>query len=145
MAGEHSNILTEALVRATARGWRLFRNEIGTAFHGKVTAEYPSSAGKVVELVCARRVTYGVCNPGGFDLLGWQTVKITPDMVGMRVAVFTAIDGKTEGYTTMSKAQRNFARELCKAGGVVVVARREKDGETVSFSSVSPEDHHGRG
>jgi hypothetical protein len=143
MAAEHETVLSLALVEATRRGWRLFKNAIGLGFVGRVAEEYDSSAGHVVELVKARRVKYGVCNPGGFDLIGWQTVRITQDMVGMRVAVFAAIDGKTQAYSSMSRDQKNFAREVIKAGGIAIIATRSKDGETVEFVQLGPEDFNG--
>lgn len=39
-------------------------------------------------------VAYGLC-PGSSDLIGWRSVVITREMVGQRVAVFTAIECKT--------------------------------------------------
>lgn len=143
MAAEHESVLALALMEATRRGFRLFKNVIGTGFLGRVSEEYDSSAGHVVTLARARRVTYGVCNPGGFDLLGWQTVKVTPDMVGMRLAVFVAVDGKTDGYASLSKDQKNFAKQVRKAGGVAIIARRNKDGDGVEFYQAGPEDRDG--
>ena len=146
MSAEHENVLTRALVKATALGWRLFKNPMGLGYVGKVIEDYhDSAAGEIVTMKNARRIKYGLCNPGGFDAIGWQTVKITEDMVGMRFAIFTAIDAKTDGYPTMSPDQKNFARQLIKAGGVAIVAKRSKDGEVVDFVEVSPEDHYGRG
>jgi hypothetical protein len=143
MAGSHEAVLTLALVEATKRGWRLFKNAIGLGFVGRVSEEYESTAGHVVELIGARRVKFGVCNPGGFDALGWQTVRVTPDMVGMRLAVFVAVDAKTQGYPDMSSDQKNFAREVVKAGGVAIVSRRRPDGE-VDLIQLGPEDWCGR-
>jgi len=141
MAAEHENVLTLALIKATEYGFRLFKNAMGLGYVGKLTKSYRDSfAGEIVTIEKARRVKFGVCNPGGFDLIGWQTVKITADMAGMRLAVFTAIDGKTEGYATMSKDQRNFARELIKAGGSAIIARRTKDRESVDFVQLTSGD-----
>jgi hypothetical protein len=145
MAAEHSAVLKLAQIRATQEGARIFQNPIGLGFVGEVIEEYESSAGHIITLKHARRIQFGVCNPGGFDLIGWKTERVY-DRFGQpfRVAIFTAIDGKTDGYRSMSKDQKNFARELAKAGGIVQVARRSIDGETVDFYEAGPEDPHGR-
>ena len=61
-------------------------------------------------------VKYGVANPGGSDLIGWTSVVITPEMVGKKIAVFTAIEVKT-GKVQVSDAQKNFIEQVNKAGG----------------------------
>lgn len=69
-----------------------------------------------------RPIRYGVCNPGGSDLLGWTPITITPDMVGTRVAVFTAIECKTaSGKPTHH--QLNFITQVLRAGGFAGIAR----------------------
>jgi hypothetical protein len=67
-------------------------------------------------------VRYGVCNPGGSDLLGWTTKTITPQMVGHKVAVFTAVEVKgPKGHATAE--QLNFISRVKQAGGIATVAR----------------------
>lgn len=69
-----------------------------------------------------RLVRYGVCNPGGSDLLGWTPVTITQQMVGRTVAVFTAVEVKApRGKPT--EAQRNFIDQVLQAGGYAGIAR----------------------
>jgi len=159
MAQEHENVLTLALIKATEYGFRLFKNKVGSAWVGKLVNSYPDSkAGRCVELIGASFQPFGLLvassgfkrnskgdlvkknNGGGFDLIGWQSVKITPDMVGTRLAVFTAIDAKTEGYSTLDSDQRNFAREVIKAGGSAIIARRTKDRESVDFVQLTSGD-----
>jgi hypothetical protein len=60
-------------------------------------------------------------NDRGRDLIGWKTVEITPDMVGMTVAVFTAIEVKDQGRATPE--QRRFISCVQQAGGFAGVAR----------------------
>ncbi len=84
---------------------RLFRNNIGTA-------KYKGG----------RRVKYGICNPGGSDLIGWRIKTITPEMVGRRVAMFLAIETKTKKGRP-SKKQLNFICRVLAAGGLAGVAR----------------------
>ena len=53
-------------------------------------------------------------------------------MVGKRVAVFTAVDGKTQGYKSMSAEQKNFSREVEKSGGKAYTAMKEEDGVKIN-------------
>jgi hypothetical protein len=73
-----------------------------------------------------RWVRYGVANPGGSDLIGWTPVKITPDMVGKTLAVFTAVEVKTlKGK--ISPEQTNFIDRVKIDGGLAGVARSRED------------------
>lgn len=77
-----------------------------------------------------RWIHYGVCNPGGSDLIGWTSVEVTPDMIGKRFAVFTAVETKTSrGKAT--DAQQNFIDQVVKAGGFAGVARCAEDAENL--------------
>lgn len=73
-----------------------------------------------------RWIRYGVCNPGGSDLIGWTPVIVTPDMVGKPVAVFTAVENKTSSGKATS-AQANFIEQVRKAGGIAGVCRSGDD------------------
>jgi len=69
-----------------------------------------------------RLIRYGVCNPGGSDLIGFKSVEITPDMVGRKVAVFTAVEVKTPtGKPTAD--QLHFITTVLRAGGFAGIAR----------------------
>lgn len=99
----------EIRLAASAAGCTLFRNNIGG---------YQDASG--------RWIKYGVCNPGGSDLLGWLPVVITADMVGRTVAVFTAIEVKApRGRAT--DAQVNFIAAVIAAGGRAGIARSTDD------------------
>ena len=52
-----------------------------------------------------RLIKFGLCK-GSSDLIGFRSITITPDMVGTKVAVFSAIEVKDKGKTTVD--QRNF-------------------------------------
>lgn len=69
-------------------------------------------------------IRYGVCNPGGSDLIGWQTVTITPEMVGQRVAVFVALECKS-ATGRASEAQERFVAAVVDAGGIGAIVRSE--------------------
>lgn len=87
---------------------RLWRNNVGMLFDG-----------------FGRPVKFGLCE-GSSDLIGYQSVTITPDMVGQRVAVFVALEGKSKtGRTT--NAQSAFIRHIRDAGGIAGVIRSVDD------------------
>ena len=94
-------------------GMRLFRNNVGVAVYSD-----------------GSRVAYGLC-PGSSDLIGFQTIRIAPEMVGQSIAQFIAIEVKGPD-TRLRAGQRNFLRVVSEAGGKAVLARSLDDvGEAV--------------
>lgn len=90
-------------------GVRLFRNNQGIAtFSG------------------GQRVKYGLANPGGSDLIGLTTVTVTPDMVGSKLAVFTALEVKTP-TGRIDPAQTTFLDFVNHFGGIAGVVRSPDD------------------
>ena len=134
MADKHETVVTLAQLVMTKRGARLFKNHIGQAYAGKVGEQYNDVTGLVITLERARVIKFGVCQPGGSDLIGWRPLKITTAMVGQTIAQFVACECKTEGYATLSPDQKQFLGQVVLAGGLSLVARREGDG--VSFEEV---------
>lgn len=55
------------------------------------------------------------------DLCGWTEMEITPDMVGRKIAVFTAEEVKVTGK--LSKAQKAFRDVLTAMGGLFKVIK----------------------
>lgn len=97
-------------IRAAAyeHGARLFRNNVGG-----------------LQDATGRYVQYGLC-VGSSDLIGWTEVEITPDMVGKKVAVFTAIEVKAaKGRPT--QLQQDFIAAVRTAGGLAGIARSRAD------------------
>lgn len=75
-------------------------------------------------------VRYGVASPGGSDLIGWNSVRVTQNMVGGLLAIFTAIEVKTaKGMAT--PAQLNFLRQVSMAGGLAGIARSPEDAKRI--------------
>lgn len=66
-------------------------------------------------------VQFGLC-VGSSDLIGFQSVTITPEMVGQKVAIFTAIEVKTE-TGKVSPAQIKFTEMVNKFGGIGAIVR----------------------
>lgn len=96
---------------------RLFRNPNGVAFHGEVIIENPP----VITLRNYRRVSYGLV-PGSGDDIGWQTITITPDMVGKKIAQFVSVEEKTKTGRARED-QENWRLQVNSAGGKAVIIR----------------------
>lgn len=99
---------------------RVFRNNTGQGWVGQMTRQ-----GALTILKNARPLNAGLVK-GSSDLIGWTTLEITPDMVGRKVAVFTAIECKTDSGRTDAE-QLKFLQNVQAAGGIAIVAR---DAET---------------
>lgn len=127
MAQEETNI-SKRIQKATSKvGARLFRQNVGWGWVGKVIR----GAGMVVTLGPrdvlirdARPIEMGLIT-GSSDLIGWHTITITPEMVGRRVAVFTSMEVKTP-TGDVSDAQENFVDRVCEAGGIAGITRSEE-------------------
>jgi hypothetical protein len=91
---------------------RLFRNNTGTLKDAN-----------------GRPVQFGLCK-GSADLIGWQTITITPDMVGQQVAVFLSIEVKTL-TGRLRPEQQQWLDAVQAAGGVAGVARSVEDAEAI--------------
>lgn len=83
---------------------RLFRNQVG-----------------VYRLEDGRVIASGL-HKGSADLIGWQTVEVTPEMVGKKLAVFLSVEVKTE-TGRVSPEQSVWLDVVKKAGGIAFVAR----------------------
>jgi hypothetical protein len=99
---------------------RIFRNNVGTGWTGKVIHQ-----GSRVIIENPRPLHAGLCQ-GSSDLIGWTTVEVTPEMVGAKVALFTAVEVKTP-TGRVSAEQANFIQRVRQAGGIAGEARSEAD------------------
>jgi hypothetical protein len=110
---------------------RLFRANSGTGWQGRVldhTARYMTLENP--------RAFHGF-PAGTADLIGWQTIEVTPDMVGQRLAVFVAVETKSPtGRPTPD--QRRFVGAVRSAGGRAVVARTLADVAAVLGAPAGP-------
>ena len=105
---------------AGAEGCTLLRNNNGAAFDKT-----------------GRLIRYGLGHVApkqkmrSSDLIGWTPVVITPEMVGKTVAVFTAVEVKTEGWTQPTEereiAQAKFLDLVRLSGGLSTFATSVKD------------------
>lgn len=113
-------IINDILIEVSKRGWRLFRNNTGQGWAGKMfRSPMPTSIRLDPSDVVVRNafpLQAGLCK-GSSDLIGWKAVTITPDMVGKTVAIFTAIEVKY-GSTRTTEEQQNFVDQVTRSGGI---------------------------
>ena len=108
---KETNVQRSIMMAVSKLGTRIFRNNVGTAWNGK---NYATKDGKRV-IENAQLIRFGLCK-GSSDLIGYTSKTITPDMIGQKVAVFTAIEVKKKGGK-QSPEQINFIKRLNDAGG----------------------------
>ena len=99
---------------------RIFRNNTGMAWQGDTVRK-----GSVLIIQNPRPLQAGLCE-GSSDLIGWTSMEITPEMVGKKVAIFTALEVKS-GKGRPSDEQRNFIQRVQEAGGIATVVRSEQE------------------
>lgn len=113
---------------------RLFRINTGQAWMSNLGPRGVQrlTDGSVV-IHAARPVALGLGMPNGkplvgaSDLQGWTTVRITPEMVGGRVAVFTAIECKESSGGQRRPDQVNFVDQIRIAGGIAGFASSSEE------------------
>jgi hypothetical protein len=112
--GESQVAAESLLALSKCKRLKVFRNNIGVAKHadGRVTR-------------------YGVGPNGAGDYLGWETVTITPDMVGQRLARFVSIEFKREKGGRVSAAQTHWASVVNDAGGLAAVVSSPEDARRI--------------
>jgi VRR-NUC domain. len=82
-----------------------------------------------------RPVRFGLCE-GSADLIGYTTVEVTPEMVGQRIAVFTAVEVKSPtGRAT--PAQAAFLDHVRQAGGRAGIARSVTEAVRITTATVA--------
>jgi hypothetical protein len=110
---QHSRLMQDIQIKIGLRDdARLFKNQVG-----------------MLKDANGQRVRFGLCR-GSSDLIGWQSVTITPAMVGTKVAIFTAIELKT-GKSWPTKPQRLFIEAVKKHGGKAGIARSIEDAHAI--------------
>lgn len=118
MGFKESSIEREITLETSKTGTRLFRNNVGKAWAGN---KYERINQTDVIIRNARILHAGLCK-GSSDRIGWNPVKITPDMVGKTVAVFTAVEVKTnKGRSSIH--QDRFLQAVRKSGGYGILGR----------------------
>lgn len=71
-------------------------------------------------------VDAGIGGDGGSDLIGYKIITITPEMVGKKVAIFTAFEAK-KGKNGATEEQIKFINAIRLNGGIAGVFRSIDD------------------
>lgn len=118
-------LLSEIQLLFTKKGHRIFRQNTGTGWAGEFFKPPMPTNIRItpsdVVIRNARPLRAGLCT-GSSDLIGWQTITITEDMIGKKVAIFTAIEGKY-GSTRTTLEQQRFIDSVNESGGHGQVVR----------------------
>lgn len=100
-------------------GVRVFRNSTAAGWCGQ-SKRLPNGDRVVFQ---PYPLTAGLC-VGSSDIIGIQSIIITPEMVGTKIGQFVAIEVKTETGTATPE-QLAFIKMVCELGGKAFVARNE--------------------
>lgn len=112
---------------------RLFRNNVGTGWVGervKARGTVMTPIGPMlitnrdVVLKNARPLHAGLTKGSG-DYIGWETIVITPEMVGKKVAVFLSVEVKRP-KGRRSTEQKNWEKVVQSSGGKAGFAECEE-------------------
>lgn len=110
--GQKENNLKNEVERDLTSDQRLYRANVGIGWAGKVI----DARNGILKL--ARFCKLELFPVGTSDLVGFDSIIITPDMVGKKVAVFVGSELKATPRDKLNKDQRNFRDLLVKMGGV---------------------------
>ncbi len=113
-------IINDTLLYFTKNGHRLFRQNTGLGWAGRVE-KYSQPRSVLIQpqdavIRNARPLQAGLCT-GSSDLIGWITREVTPDMLKKQIAIFTAIEVKY-GKTRTTVEQHRFINAVNNSGGI---------------------------
>lgn len=108
-------VIRDRLIGLDADRERLFRINAGVGWVGRVVQRREDL------LVLADPRPLRAAPEGWPDLFGWEAVEITPEMVGLRVAVALGEEVKVTG--DLRDEQRKFKACLERMGGIYRVIR----------------------
>jgi hypothetical protein len=129
-----SSVSKKLMLFLSRAGAVLFRNNVGKSW---ISSNFVELGNGDVLVKNARRFHSGLVD-GSLDLVGWYSIIITPDMVGSKVAVFTAIDSKhSNGGDRKKENQLNFIYQVNDAGGIAGFASSEEEAMQVLERGVS--------
>lgn len=114
-------LIDATLLTGSAKGWRLFRQNTGVGWVGKLRSK---KAGTVI-LDNARVLHAGLC-VGSSDVIGLRPVVITADMVGQTIGQFVAAEIKTPGVP-VTKEQAGFIEMVKRLNGHARIVRDVAD------------------
>lgn len=122
-------LMNRILLALSRAGLTVFRNNTARAWAGR---SMPLKAGEVYRARGGERVVFdarplraGLCEGSG-DIIGIETVEVTPDMVGSRIGLFVSAEVKA-GSGRPTQAQKNFAAHVQACGGKAVIVHSEAE------------------
>lgn len=108
MASKEKSVINARLL-SLADNERLFRINSGVGWQGQIVRKNDF-------MIIKNPRPLHAAPEGWPDLCGWTTLEITPDMVGQKIAVFTAEEVKATGQ--LSKKQKKFKAIIERMGGI---------------------------
>lgn len=90
---------------------RMFRINAGMGWTGKTTRKGDFT-------IIKNAYPLHAAPEGWPDLCGWETVEITPDMIGQKVAVFSMVEVKATGKIKPESKQGKFRDLILRMGGL---------------------------
>lgn len=123
----------QTIIVASKFGARLFRMNVALSWVGSKIRKHDKGemfycpAGSIT-IMDPRPMKAGI--PGMSDSMGWSQVTITPEMVGTKIPVITAIEDKS-GTGRLIPEQRAFLSAVLAVGGRAGVARCDADVEKI--------------
>lgn len=116
---KESNIMRSCMMKICEdKNKKIFRNNVGVGVAYNFKEKKVRTPLQVIE--------YGLCK-GSADLIGWKSIEVTPEMVGQRLAIFTAIEIKRPEQSYTSEEQSNFLKSVQDSGGIALIAKSPKD------------------
>ena len=117
-------------------GATLLRNNVGTGWQGdikQITGVSTVTLTKGTIVIKNPRPLHAGLSIGSGDLIGWRTITILPEHVGMKIAVFTSVEMKTP-IGRARQNQKNWCRLVQEAGGIAGFARSPEDAIRIATS-----------
>lgn len=109
---------------------RLYKNVAGNYWTGRLV-EFTNG---IAKLASARRIKTGMVT-GAADRIGFHQITITPEMCGKTIAVYAAIELKTD-TGQLRPEQKQFLKVTEDMGGIAGVARSVEDVNTIFHNYV---------
>lgn len=119
---KEGNVQAHGRMEASKAGAVTFRNNVGGAWSGKKVKKFQDGS---IILKDPMWIKFGLVEGSG-DTIGWKSITITPDMVGMTIAQFLSIEYKTATGRARDK-QVKWHEVVSKAGGLSGFARNNDD------------------
>lgn len=110
-------LIEQILMAASEKGARLFRQNVGMGWAGKVTRLKNGS----IRIDNPRPLRAGLTT-GSADIIGITPVTITPDMIGQTIGVFTSVEVKT-GRVATTEDQKRWFEMVDRMGGQAMIVR----------------------